>query len=158
MITQLKDELKRLNKQHGGAPCQLNMCTPEGDLAAHLETIDQLACSFTLLQLQADKTAAATIDELSAIAADLSSRLSYLLESISPVEIDRDMCIVQLRSNPPEQNDQGTFYYELVVRQGAIELCRYQKSPGNVRRTVPATVTHEVLGRLAEDFVAAIPQ
>ena len=154
MITQLKDELKRLNKQHGGAPCQLKMHTPEGDLAAHLETIDQLACSFTLLQLQADKIAAVTIDELSAIAADLSSRLSYLLESISPVEIDHDMCIVQLRSNPPEQNSQDTFYYELVVRQGAIELCRYQKSPGDVRQTVAATVTREVLERLGEDFVA----
>jgi hypothetical protein len=67
------------------------------------------------------------------------------------------MCIVQLRSNPPEQNDQGTFYYELVVRQGAIELCRYQKATGDVRQTVPATVTLEVLERLAEDFVAVIP-
>ena len=90
------------------------------------------------------------------VAAGLSSQLSYLLESISPVEIDRDMCVVQMRSNPPEQGDQGTFYYELVVRLGAIDLCRYQKSPSNVRQTVPATVTREVLGRLAEDFVAAV--
>jgi hypothetical protein len=67
------------------------------------------------------------------------------------------MCIVQMRSSPPNQGDQGTFYYELVVRRGAIDLCRYQKTPGDVRQTVPATVTREVLQRLAEDFVAAVP-
>jgi len=152
----MKDELKRLNQQHGGGPCLLTLTTAEGEFTANLETIDQLACTFTKLQLQADRIAAASIDELEAIAADLSSRLTYLLESISPVEIDTDRCIVQMRSDPPEQNDQGTFYYELVVRQGAIELCRYQKSPGDVRKTVPATVTGEVLERLAEDLVAAI--
>jgi hypothetical protein len=154
MLAHLQDELKRLNRLHGGGSCRLTLNTPAGDLTANLETIDQLACSFTLLQLQADKIASATIDELAAVATDLSGRLSYLLESISPVEIDRDMCIVQLRSNPPEQNDQGTFYYELIVRRGTIELCRYQKSPGNVRQTVAATVTREVLERLGEDFVA----
>lgn len=61
MLTHLRDELKRLNQQHGGGPCQLHVKTPEGDLTADVETIDQLACTFTLLQLQADRIAAATI-------------------------------------------------------------------------------------------------
>jgi hypothetical protein len=157
MIAHINDELNRLAQQHGGGPCQLLLNTAEGDLTARLESVGPLACSFTLLQLQAGKLAAASIDELTAVANDLSSRLSYLLEAISPVEIDCDRCIVQLRSSPPEQSDQGTFYYELVVRQGAVELCRYQKAPGDVRQTVPATVTREVLQRLAEDFVVAVP-
>ena len=157
MLTHLNDKLNRLIQQHSGGSCELTLDTPEGQFTAQLETIDQLACTFSLLRLEANKLAAATIDELAAVATDLSSRLSYLLETISPVEIDRDMCIVQMRSSPPEQGDQGTFYYELVLRQGAIDLCRYQKSPGDVREAVPATVTREVLGRLAEDFVAAIP-
>ncbi|HJN11369.1 MAG: hypothetical protein QGG09_13350 [Pirellulaceae bacterium] len=156
MLAHMNDELNRLIQQHRGGPCRLALDTPVGELTAQLEMIDQLACTFSLLRLQADKLAAATIDELAVVAAGLSSQLSYLLESISPVEIDRDMCVVQMRSNPPEQGDQGTFYYELVVRLGAIDLCRYQKSPSNVRQTVPATVTREVLGRLAEDFVAAV--
>jgi len=153
----INQELDRLIQQHGGGPCQLTLTTPAGELSAQLESVDQLACSFMLLKLNADKLAAKTIDELTAVANDLSTRLSYLLESISPVEIDRDACVVQMRSSPPEQGDQGTFYYELVVRKGAIELCRYQKSPGDARQTVPATVTREVLGRLAADFVASVP-
>ena len=157
MLTHINDELNRLIEQHSGGSCRLTLDTPQGELASQLETIDQLACTFSFLRLEANKLGAATIDELAAVAADLSSRLSYLLESISPVEIDRDMCIVQMRSSPPEQDDRGTFYYELVLRQGAIELCRYKKSPSDVREAVPATVTREVLGRLAADFVAAIP-
>lgn len=157
MLAHLNAELDRLIQQHGGGPCQLAVTTTAGELTAHLESIDQLACSFTSLQLQADRLASATVDQLTAVANDLSARLSYLLEAISPVEIDRDRCIVQLRSSPPEQGDQGTSYYELVVRQGAIELCRYQKSPGDARQAVPAAVTREVLGRLADDFVASIP-
>lgn len=157
MLAHLNDELNRLSQQYGGGPCQLQLSTTQGDLVAQLEAVGPLACTFTLLQLRATGLATATIDELTAVANVLSSRLTYLLESISPVEIDRDMCIVQLRSNPPEQNDQGTFYYELVVRQGAIDLCRFQKAPGGARQVVPATVTREVLKRLADDFVAAIP-
>ena len=157
MLAQINNELDRLIAQHGGAPCQLKLATPAGELTAQLETVGPLACSFTSLQLQADNLATASIDELTAIANDLSSRVSYLLESISPVEIDSDRCIVQMRSSPPEQGDRGTFYYELVVRRGAIELCRFQKAPGDVRQIVPATVTREVLRRLAEDFVAVVP-
>ena len=157
MSKNILDELNRLAQQHGRGPCQLSCATKAGELTAQLEAIDQLACSFTQLRLQADSLASATIDQLSSIADDLSARLSYLLEKISPVEIDRDMCIVQMRSSPPEQGDQGTCYYELVVQRGAIELCRYQKAPGDVRQAVPATVTQEVFQRLADDFVAAVP-
>jgi len=157
MLANMNDELNRLSQQYAGGPCQLKLTTPAGELTSQLESVGPLACAFTLLQLQADKLDALTIDELTAIANDLSKRLTYLLEAISPVEIDRDRCIVQMRSNPPETGDQGTLYYELVVRHGAIDLCRYQKSPGDTRQVVPATVTREVLQRLAEDFVAVIP-
>jgi len=157
MFTHLHNELDRLVKQYGGGACQLQMAAPGGALSVDVDMINALACTFTLFQLRADRLSSATIDELTSVANDLSNRLSYLLESISPVEIDRDMCVVQMRSSPPEQGDQGTFYYELVVRKGAIELCRYQKTPGDVRHTVPATVTREVLQRLANDFLAAVP-
>jgi hypothetical protein len=64
---------------------------------------------------------------------------------------------VQLRSSPPQQGDDGTSYYELMVRRGGdITLSRYQKQPGQIRQIVPANVTREVLQRLAEDFVAAV--
>jgi amino acid transporter len=64
---------------------------------------------------------------------------------------------VQLRSNPPQKGEDGTSYYELMVRRGGdVTLSRYQKKSGQIRQIVPANVTREVLQRLAEDFVAAV--
>jgi hypothetical protein len=73
------------------------------------------------------------------------------------VEADADRCSIQLRSNPPQKGDDGTSYYELMVRRGGhITLSRYSKKLGQLRQIVPAHVTREVLGRLADDFVAAV--
>jgi hypothetical protein len=100
--------------------------------------------------------ASATVDQLKDIAKTLSKRLSYLLESISPMEIDDEACIVQMRSNPPQKDDDGTRYYELVVARGELTLCRYSRVSSQPRFIVAANVTREVFERLAEDFVAAV--
>ena len=87
----------------------------------------------------------------------LSARLTYLMEPIRPIEIDADACVAQLRSSPPQRDDDGRSYYELTVRRGGeIALCRYRKEPGTVRQQIPATVTREVLLRLADDFEAVL--
>jgi hypothetical protein len=45
----------------------------------------------------------------------------------------------------------------LTVRRGGdLTLSRYSKQGGQMRQIVPAQVTREVLGRLADDFVAAV--
>ena len=52
------------------------------------------------------------------------------MEPIRPIELDADACVVQLRSNPPQQDDDGRSYYELLVRRGGeIALARYRKEP-----------------------------
>ena len=56
--------------------------------------------------------------DLERIGKSLSERLTYLMEPISPIEIDADACVVQLRSNPPQRDDDGRSYYELIVRRG----------------------------------------
>ena len=100
--------------------------------------------------------AAAPIDQLKKVADALSKRLTYLLEPISPIEVDADQCVVQLRSNPPQRDDNGTQYYELLVRRGGeLSLRRYQKQSGGVRQGVPAQVTREVFLRLIGDFSEA---
>ena len=59
--------------------------------------------------------------------------------------------------NPPQQDDDGTSYYELLVRRGGqLALCRYQKQPLSIRQTIPALVTGEILLRLVDDFAAAL--
>jgi len=157
MKAQIQTELNRLAAQSGGGTQLLGLDTGAGRLDAELLAIDQLACSFNRFAYQADSLANASMDELKAIASALSNQLSYLLESISPIEIDSDACVVQMRSNPPTQDDDGTKYYELVVCRSEISLCRFAKTPGQPRQVVPASVTREVFERLAEDFVAAAP-
>ena len=79
------------------------------------------------------------------------------MEPISPIEIDAQGCVVQLRSNPPQRDDDGRSYYELLVRRGGeIALARYRKENGDARQPIAATVTREVLLRLVGDFCAVL--
>lgn len=141
----------------GSGPFQLDESTPAGRLTATMHTVDRLACAFDALQFESSKLANKSLDELKELSNRLCAKLSYLLEPIALIETDVDTCTTQLRSNPPLKEDDQTFYYEILVRRGGtVTFCRYQKQPGNVRQTVPATLTHEVLARLAEDIVAAV--
>ena len=110
---------------------------------------------FTEFTVTTDKLASATADQLKQLGEKLSGRLTYLLEPICPIEVDREHCVVQMRSNPPQRDDDGTRYYELVVRRGgSLSLYRFSKIPGNVRETIPVNVTREVFFRLVSDFAA----
>ena len=79
------------------------------------------------------------------------------MEPIARSRSTPQACIVQLRSNPPQRDDDGRSYYELLVRRGGeIALARYRKENGNARQPIPATVTREVLLRLVGDFCAVL--
>jgi hypothetical protein len=125
-------------------------------LRCQLTALDTLGCAFQSFEVESAGLAAAGMDQLKAVAEALSRRLTYLLEPISPVEIDAEQCVVQLRSNPPQKDDNGTSYYELLVAKGGrLSLCRFNKTPGNPRHPIAAQVTREVLLRLVADFEAA---
>ena len=120
-----------------------------------LTALDTLGCAFERFELRSDALASAGIDRLRDVSQKLAARLTYLLEPIAPVEVDAQQCVVQMRSNPPQRDEQGTSYYELLVRQGGeLSLRRWTKEPGDVRRPLAAHVTREVLLRLAADFAA----
>lgn len=154
---QLEADLNRIASVSlsGGGAASLSVDVDPGRLECSFTAIDQLACAFEQLTFYAPALAQATMDQLTQIADRLSKKLSYLLESISPVETDSEGCVVQMRSNPPHKDDDGTSYYELVVRRGEISLCRFSKSSGQARRTISAHVTREVFYRLAEDLSSA---
>jgi hypothetical protein len=125
-------------------------------MQCELTALDSLGCAFSRFELTSDALASADINRLRGVADNLSKRLTYLLEPISPIEVDADQCVVQLRSNPPQKDDTGTSYYELLVRRGGqLSLQRYTKQPDGQRGAVPAQVTREVLLRLVDDFAAA---
>jgi hypothetical protein len=116
-----------------------------------------LAVSFNSLRLRTAELASADSARLERIGNALAAKLTYLMEPISPIEFDAQGCVVQLRSNPPQRDDDGRSYYELLVRRGGeIVLTRYRKENGNARQPITATVTREVLSRLVGDFCSVL--
>jgi hypothetical protein len=140
----------------GGAATIAVSASPRTITCAVLES-NALAVSFERLRLETSELAAARTADLERIGKALSERLTYLMEPIAPIEIDSQSCIVQLRSHPPQRDDDGRTYYELIVRRGGeIALMRFRKEDGSARQQVPATVTREVLLRLVGDFCAVL--
>lgn len=151
----MQRELKRIQAVSGKGLLQVD--AEGGRIEADLLAVDAIGCSFQTLGYSTAKLADATLDDLKNISESLTSRLTYLLEPIGVVEVDRDRAAVQLRSNPPQKGEDATSYYELMIRRGGdVTLSRYEKKSGLMRQIVPAHITREVLQRLAEDFVAAV--
>jgi len=141
-----------------GGPGPWSVDDTAGDVrfTCELTALETLACAFTKFEITNAAWASVPIAGVEQIAANLAKRLTYLLEPISPIETDADQCVVQMRSNPPRKNEHRTSYYELQVRRGGtINLCRYEKLPGDVRQQVPIHVTREVFRHLIDDFSAA---
>jgi hypothetical protein len=132
-------------------------CEDEGhSLRCRVTALDTLGCAFQTFEVENAALASVSMNGLKQVAEALSRRLTYLLEPISPIEVDNDQCVVQLRSNPPQKDDNGTSYYELLVAAGGrLSLCRFNKAAGNPRHRITAQVTREVFLRLVADFAAA---
>ncbi len=156
----LKETIDReLDRLAGGSDstCVLSVDTTSGRLESEITALDSIGCAFQTFQLTTDRLADASIEHLQKLSEQLSQQLSYLLEPITPIEVDTDRCIVQMRSSPPAKDDDATSYYELnVCRGGDLSLRRYSKTPGQMRQIVPAQVTREVFCRLAADFDAVL--
>ncbi len=135
----------------------LLQCEADGSsVRCSLAALDVLACALDTLEVTVAALAEAPLARLSLAADAVSRRLTYLLEPIGPVEVDSNQCVVQLRSIPPQKDDNGSYYYELLVRGGGrLSLCRYAKEPGALRRRIPAQVTREVFLRLVTDLASA---
>jgi hypothetical protein len=152
--SQFQQQLTKLGT--GGAATVTAEAQPR-KISCDIVERNSLAVSFNILRLTTAELASASAADLERLGKALSDRLTYLMEPIAPIEIDAQACIVQLRSNPPQRDDDGRSYYELTVRRGGeIALVHFRKEAGATRRQVPATVTREVLLRLVGDFCAVL--
>jgi hypothetical protein len=150
LSSKLLDELRSSVGQRGRS-----VVVSEGLRTVRCEAIqcDQFATTVDELVLETSELAAVTTTQLQAASRDLAVRVNYLLEPIAPIETDAQGCSVQMRSNPPHKDDNGARYYELLLRRGGFaSLSRYEKQSGQPRTRVPAALTHEVIGRLIDDF------
>jgi hypothetical protein len=156
MTLQIQFE-QELTKLGSGGPAVVAVNEAPRQLTCDVVERNPLAVSFNQLRLATTELASAGAADLERIGKVLAARLTYLMEPIAPIEIDAAACVVQLRSNPPQRDDDGRSYYELLVRCGGeISLTRYRKENGGARRQIAATVTREVLLRLAGDFCAVL--
>ena len=124
-------------------------------LQCEIETLDRLGCAVSRLNIASPALAAASLERLQSVGQALAARLTYLLEPIAVLECDADEQTVQMRSQPPQRQNRQTYYYELLVGRGRLELRRYVKDPDQRRRCVAAHLTREVLLRLTGDLAAA---
>ena len=147
---QFEQELVQLGS---GGKATVAVIDAPRQLTCDVAECNSLAVSFNQLRLATTELATADSSELESIGKTLAARLTYLMEPIAPIEIDSAACVVQLRSNPPQRDDDGRSYYELLVRRGGeIALTRYRKENGGARQQIAATVTREVLLRLVGGF------
>ena len=121
--------------------------------------VDSLGCAFRELRLSADELKNVPFETLKTWADNLCQKVTYLLEQIRPLELDAEVETVLIRSTPPtQQPDQTTFYEILVKAPGMLNLRRYTRTAQHPdRQPCDVQVTHEVLVKLVNHLLAAIP-
>lgn len=148
-----QEEVDRLG--HGG-PYTVELGYEGNRLICDMVEQWPLACKINFLTLKTSTLASSTIKDLESLCQTLASQITYLLEPIGRIERDSQTCSVQMRSCPPQQDEEGSHYYELLVKYGGeLTLSRYEKRLGGAQIRCPYILTKEVLLRLLNDFVNA---
>ena len=158
----LADELKRRIGFSEADPQTVTLSGSDGiDIAVDFTAVERMSCSFREIRLSAPALAGAEFDTLKRWGESLCQRVTYLLENIGPLELDPDKQQVLIRSIPPDQQENGTRFYEILLQShadGNFSLRRYESQKGQPGRTqVDIQTTHEVLQKLVTDLVETIP-
>lgn len=162
LITQLTDELKQLAGFSSSTPRRIDMTDPDGlVLGIAVVAVDAFSCAFESLTLHVPSLVGNESGVLQDWADSLSSRVTYLLENIGPIEIDRSSNQVLIRSTPPDRNGGITQFFEVLLTaqaNGTFQLRRFRTETGQPgRESVDIQLTHETLHKLVRDLVDTIP-
>lgn len=159
LTTQLTEELKQLAGFSSSNPRRIEITDPDGLVLGI--AVDALSCAFESLTLHVPSLVGNESGVLQAWADALSARVTYLLENIGPIEIDKRSSQVLIRSTPPDRTDTGTRFYEVLLSaqaNGTFLLRRYRAENGQPgRESVDIHLTHETLRKLIGDLVDTIP-
>ena len=157
----IEAELTALGGQSGWVAVQTT--TARGPVAVRIDvvTVETLGCQVESVTLSAGFLAGLSVADLKDWSERLSERLTYLLESIGPLEVDEENGEVLMRSTQPHQLPSGREYYELMLAASgtdSVSLKRYRSTKGTPGRdVVDMTLTREVVGRLVDDLIATMP-
>ncbi len=160
--TALEQELRQLAGLNSQQSTSVTLTDPGGImLTIDFLAVDSMGCSFEQMVIDVPSMQGVAFDVLKKWAENLSRRITYLLENIAPLEFDETAGEALIRSTPPDQLPDGTQYYEILLQTlgaGRFSLKRFASIKGQPGRSqVPMTATHEVILKLADDLVAAIP-
>ena len=99
---------------------------------------------------------------LSARAAEIASRLSYLEEPLAVWELDGGERVAQLRSSPPQREGEEISYWEITLAAGArpgARMARYRWAPGMAEGEIVAyPATFALIGRMIDSLEAALAE
>lgn len=162
LILKINDELKQLVGYSSTTPRRIEVVDASGyRLALEIVAVDVLSCAFRELTLFVPNLVGREVGVLKQWAEALSRRVTYLLENIGPVEVDRLGDQVLIRSIPPDRRPQVAKYYEILLSakgNGTFSLKRFSFEPGQSgRATLDVQLTREVLEKLIQDLVDTVP-
>jgi hypothetical protein len=158
----LEQELDLLQQGQGPFPATVKVSDAQGrQLAITFSQVDQLGCALSELELFVPQLQPAAFQVFQQWAQRLSSKITYLLEQIGPLEFDEPAGQILIRSQPPDQLPDGTEYYEILLSKagaGTFVLKRYRAVRGQAGRTpVDLLLTRQVLLKLVDDLINTLP-
>ncbi|MDB5390242.1 MAG: hypothetical protein JWM11_5888 [Planctomycetaceae bacterium] len=130
--------------------------TEPADVTLELDvsSVDRLSCSFRELRLSVEAFRRTEAASLKKWADDICRRVTYLMEQLGALELDPTTGTVQVRSMPPDRQNDQTRYYEIFLKTpGQLTLRRYRAVSGAGREQIDLQTTHELLQRLIPDLV-----
>ena len=159
----LNQELSRLAGYSSTSTKTVHLAGPnQVEVAVDFTAVDSMSCSLAAIRINVPSLAGAGFRVLKEWAQALSSRITYLLENIGPIEYSPDQGQVLIRSTPPDQQSGETKFYEILLQShnaGRFSLRRYRAEKGTPgRKAVDIHVTHEVLQKLVGDLIDTIPE
>jgi hypothetical protein len=162
MIEQLR-LLASAESEFGGEPHKI-VTALDASAQATLEIFDHDRFSVTLhtLDIGGASFEGDARAYLSARAAEIARRLSYLEEPLAVWELDGGERVAQLRSSPPQREGEEVSYWEITLAAGlrpGARMTRYRWAPGMAEREVVAyPATFALVGRMVDSLEAALAE
>ena len=155
-------ELDRLVAAGTSGPATISVQDSAGvRVQAELTAVESLGCAVSHVLVSAPHLGTAPLPTLQKWSDELAERITYLLESLQPLETDDEAGRVLMRSTAPQKLPAGREYYECMLAaesSGTVSFRRYRAEAGVPGRDpVDMTLTRDVLGRLVGDLVETMP-
>jgi hypothetical protein len=146
-------------------PATKRLAERDGARLATLEIFDHDRYSVALRAIEVGGAPPAQVDTrayLSASAAEIVRRLSYLEEPLAVWELDGGERRAELRSSPPQREGDEVAYWEVTLwagEQPGARIMRYRWTPGMVEREeVAYPATFALVARMVDSLVESLEE